>query len=432
MNIPTLPGAIAERAPPRDPATVATLARPDYRLADSLAATRGTVFLTGVQALVRLPLMQAALDRARGLETAGFVSGYRGSPLGGYDLALWKAQALLDTAHIEFLPAINEELAGTAVLGSQQVETDAERTVAGVFALWYGKGPGTDRAGDALKHGNAYGASPHGGVLVVAGDDHGCVSSSMPHQCDVAMQSWSMPLLHPGNVAEYLEFGLYGWALSRFSGNWVGFKAISEIVESGMTVDLDAVRTDFPPPPDFAPPPGGLHYRWPDLPSLVIEQRLAAKLDAVRAFAAANSIDRAICAAPHADLGIVTCGKAHFDFLEVLRRLGLTLTELQGIGAEVGIPPDRIAAAANAVGTRAVPARKPKMLLGTPRSVSRIVPIERSLNDAEWDRLVADLRHRFVTRPQASAAVRHIPGSARWCDRSGRNHSRRRWEYLRH
>jgi indolepyruvate ferredoxin oxidoreductase len=335
MNIPTLPGAIAERAPPRDPATVATLARPDYRLADSLAATRGTVFLTGVQALVRLPLMQAALDRARGLETAGFVSGYRGSPLGGYDLALWKAQALLDTAHIEFLPAINEELAGTAVLGSQQVETDPERTVAGVFALWYGKGPGTDRAGDALKHGNAYGASPHGGVLVVAGDDHGCVSSSMPHQCDLAMQSWSMPLLHPGNVAEYLEFGLYGWALSRFSGNWVGFKAISEIVESGMTVDLDAVRTDFPPPPDFAPPPGGLHYRWPDLPSLVIEQRLAAKLDAVRAFAAANSIDRAICAAPHADLGIVTCGKAHYDFLEVLRRLGLTLAELDGAGIRI-------------------------------------------------------------------------------------------------
>jgi len=312
-----------------------TLVRPDYQLADNLTASGGSVFLTGVQALVRLPLMQAELDRARGLGTAGFISGYRGSPLGGYDLALWKAGALLDAARIAFQPAINEELAGTAVLGSQQVESDPQRTVAGVFALWYGKGPGVDRAGDALKHGNAYGSSPHGGVLVVAGDDHGCVSSSMPHQSDLAMQAWSMPVLHPANVAEYLEFGLYGWALSRFSGAWVGFKAISEVVESGMTVDLDAVRSDFPPPADFVAPGGGLHYRWPDLPSLAIEQRLAAKLDAVRAFARANSIDRAITAPAAAELGIVTCGKAHYDFLEVLRRLGLTLDELEAAGIRV-------------------------------------------------------------------------------------------------
>jgi indolepyruvate ferredoxin oxidoreductase len=311
------------------------LVRPDYRLEDALRARHGTVFLTGIQALVRLPLMQAALDRARGLSTAGFVSGYRGSPLGGLDLALWKAQALLDAAHIEFLPAINEELAGTAVLGSQQVESDPQRRVTGVFAMWYGKGPGVDRAGDALKHGNAYGSSPHGGVLVVAGDDHGCVSSSMPHQSDLAMQAWGMPVLHPANVAEYLEFGLYGWALSRFSGNWVGFKAISEVVESGMTVDLDTVRHDFTAPADYTAPPGGLHYRWPDLPSLVIEERLAAKLDAVRAFARANSIDRSICAAPAADVGIITVGKAHFDFLEVLRRLGLTPADLDVAGIRV-------------------------------------------------------------------------------------------------
>ncbi len=311
------------------------LARPDYRLADNLQASAGTVFLTGIQALVRLPLMQAALDRQRRLDTAGFVSGYRGSPLGGLDLALWKAKDLIAAAGIEFLPAINEELAGTAVLGSQQVESDPERRVGGVFAMWYGKGPGLDRAGDALKHGNAYGASPHGGVLVVAGDDHGCVSSSMPHQSDLAMQAWSMPVLHPGNVAEYLEFGLYGWTLSRFSGNWVGFKAISEVVESGMTVDLDSVRTAFPPPAGLVAPEGGLHYRWPDLPSLVIEQRLAAKLDAVRAFARANSVDRWICAAPRAEVGIVTAGKAHFDFLEVLRRLGLGLADLEAAGIRI-------------------------------------------------------------------------------------------------
>ncbi len=309
--------------------------RADYRLQDSLEATRGTVFLTGIQALVRLPLMQAALDRARDLNTAGFISGYRGSPLGGYDQALWKARKQLQAAQIEFLPAINEELGGTAVLGSQQVESDPDRTVDGVFGLWYGKGPGVDRAGDALKHGNLYGSSPHGGVLVVAGDDHGCVSSSAPHQSDIAMQAWSMPVLHPGNVAEYLEFGLYGWALSRFSGNWVGFKAISEIVESGMTVNLDAVRTDFPPPPDYTPPAGGLHYRWPDLPSLALEQRLAAKLDAVRAFARHTSIDRWITQPAQARLGIATVGKAHYDFLEVLRRLDLSLDQLAAAGVRI-------------------------------------------------------------------------------------------------
>ena len=318
---------------PRHPAT--SLAHPEYRLADNLDATRGVVFLTGIQALVRLPLMQARLDAGRGLNTAGFISGYRGSPLGGYDQGLWKAHQQLADARIEFLPAINEELGGTAVLGSQQVESDPERTVDGVFAIWYGKGPGVDRAGDALKHGNAYGSSPHGGVLVVAGDDHGCVSSSMPHQSDFTMQAWSMPVLHPGNVAEYLEFGLYGWAMSRFSGNWVGFKAISEVVESGMTVDLDQVRVEFPPPDDFAPPADGLHYRWPDLPSLALEQRLARKLDAARAFARKNSIDRWIASAPAADLGIVTCGKAHYDFLEVLRRLELRLSDLEAAGIRI-------------------------------------------------------------------------------------------------
>src|SRR5476651_2005262 len=210
-----------------------------YQLTDNLNAAHGRIFLTGTQALVRLVLMQRQLDRAAGLNTAGFVSGYRGSPLGMVDQQLWKAKKLLESHDVRFLPAINEELGGTAVLGTQRVESDPERTVEGVFAMWYGKGPGVDRAGDALKHGNAYGASQHGGVLVVAGDDHGCVSSSMPHQSDAAMQSWHMPVLAPASVAEYLEFGLYGWALSRFSGNWVGFTALSEVVESGSTVDLD-------------------------------------------------------------------------------------------------------------------------------------------------------------------------------------------------
>lgn len=224
----------------------AALKNADYRLEDNLDATRGQIMLTGTQALVRIALMQRALDAARGLNTAGFISGYRGSPLGGVDQQLWKAKARLDAANIKFLPAINEELGGTAVLGTQRVEADEARTVDGVFGMWYGKGPGVDRAGDALKHGNAYGASPHGGVLVVAGDDHGCVSSSMPHQSDFTMMAWSMPVVNPADITDMLEFGLYGYALSRFSGAWVGFKAISETVESRSTVDLDAIRTDWP------------------------------------------------------------------------------------------------------------------------------------------------------------------------------------------
>ncbi|GBH25845.1 indolepyruvate ferredoxin oxidoreductase family protein [Burkholderia vietnamiensis] len=312
-----------------------TPALSDYRLTDNLTATRGRIFLTGTQALVRLLLMQRAADTAQGLNTAGFVSGYRGSPLGMVDQQLWKAKKLLDAGGVRFLPAINAELGGTAVLGTQRVEADPERTVDGVYAMWYGKGPGVDRPGDALKHGNAYGSSPHGGGRVVAGADHGCVSSSMPHQSDFAMMAWHMPIVNPSNIADMLEFGLYGWALSRYSGAWVGFKAISETVESGSTVDLDALQTQWPAPAGFAPPAGGLHNRWPDLPSLTIEARLAAKLDAVRHFARANSIDKWIAPGAHANVGIVTCGKAHLALMEALRRPDLTVGDLDAAGVRI-------------------------------------------------------------------------------------------------
>ena len=311
-----------------------TTALRDYRLADNLGADGGTVFLTGTQALVRLPLMQRARDQRAGLETAGFVSGYRGSPLGMVDQQMWKAKARLDAAGVQFLPAINEDLAATACLGTQRVALDPARQVDGVFAMWYGKGPGVDRAGDALKHGNAYGSAKTGGVLAVCGDDHGCVSSSMPHQSDLAAQAFGMPVLHPGNVAEYLEFGLYGWALSRFSGAWVAFKAISEVVESGMTVDLDAVPIDFELPVEHRPPVD-LHIRSVDLPSLAIEERIAHKLDAVRAFAKVNALDKHIVVSPRATLGIVTVGKAHYDFMEVLRRLELDPNALAAAGVRV-------------------------------------------------------------------------------------------------
>ena len=309
-----------------------------YQLTDNLVATRGQIFLTGTQALVRLPLMQRALDAQRGLNTAGFISGYRGSPLGMVDQQLWKAKKLLEANQIRFLPAINEELGGTAVLGSQRVEADPERTVDGVFAMWYGKGPGVDRAGDALKHGNAFGSSPHGGVLAVAGDDHGCVSSSMPHQSDHAFMAWQMPIVNPANLADMLEFGLYGWALSRFSGAWVGFKAISETVESGATVNLDTLKLDWDVAQameGYVGRAGGLHNRWPDLPSLEIEARMAAKLDAVRHFARRLSIDRWIAPSPQANVGIVTCGKAHLDLMEALRRLDLSVADLEQAGVRI-------------------------------------------------------------------------------------------------
>jgi len=305
----------------------------DYALSDRYSRRSGRVLLTGTQALVRILLDQHDRDRADGIGTAGFVSGYRGSPLGGVDLELWRAKALLAERRIEFLPAINEDLAATAMLGSQQVETDPRREVDGVFGLWYGKGPGVDRSGDALKHGNAYGASPHGGVLVVAGDDHGCVSSSMPHQSDVAFMAWFMPTLSPSNVAEYLAFGEYGYALSRFSGMWVGFKAISETVESCASIELRPRRVFNAP--EFAPPPDGLHYRWPDLPGPQIEARLQFKKDAVLAFAAANPIDRHIYDIPHASYGIVTSGKAHLDLMEALRLLGLHESECRRLGIDI-------------------------------------------------------------------------------------------------
>lgn len=306
----------------------------NYELDDRYRRESGRVFLTGTQALVRIALMQRTMDKAAGLNTAGFISGYRGSPLGSVDLELWRAKSFLNESNIEFLPAVNEDLAATAVLGSQQVETDPDREVDGVFGIWYGKGPGVDRAGDALKHGNAYGSSPTGGVLVIAGDDHGCVSSSMPHQSDVAFMTFMMPNLNPSSVAEYLEFGLYGLALSRYTGTWVGFKAISETVESAMSIELPPYP-QFVIPKDFEMPADGLHYRWPDFPGPQIEERLETKKAATLAFAAANPIDRKIFNVPNARFGIVTTGKAHLDLMEALRLIGIDSSNAEKVSIDV-------------------------------------------------------------------------------------------------
>ena len=303
-----------------------------YTLDDKYTQSSGRIFLTGTQALVRIALDQSRRDQSAGLNTAGFISGYRGSPLGSYDLELWRAKDHIKAANIDFLPAVNEDLAATAILGTQQVESDPDKTVDGVFGIWYGKGPGIDRAGDALKHGNAYGSSPHGGVLVIAGDDHGCVSSSMGHQSDVAFMTFFMPILNPATIEEYLGYGEYGFALSRYSGMWVGFKAVSETVEAASSVNIPAPRK-FKKPSHKAPATG-LHYRWPDLPGPQIEERLAAKKRAVIAFVQANPIDK-ILYQHKASYGIVTTGKGHLDTMEALRLLGLTETACKKLGIDI-------------------------------------------------------------------------------------------------
>ena len=313
-------------------ATESTLAN-HQSLNDRYTVTTGRVFLTGTQALIRAVIEQAQRDKRAGLNTAGLISGYRGSPLGGVDLELWRQALMLKENHIEFLPAINEDLGATAILGSQQVESTAVKNVDGVFGFWYGKGPGVDRAGDALKHGNAYGSSPTGGVLVVAGDDHGCVSSSMPHQSDVAFMSWFMPVLSPSNVEEYLTFVEYGYALSRFSGMWIGLKVVSETVESAATVNLKEDRVFIDP--IFDTPTTGLHYRWPDLPGPQIEERMEHKKEAVIAFAQANPIDRTIYRIEDSVFGFVTSGKAHLDVMEALRLLSIDESVCKRLGVDI-------------------------------------------------------------------------------------------------
>jgi len=307
----------------------------DVTLQDKYIKPSGRIYLSGVQALVRLPLLQRARDRAAGLNTGGFISGYRGSPLGMYDNALWSAKAHLAEENIQFQPGLNEDLAATSVWGSQQVGLFPGATVQGVFGIWYGKGPGVDRSADALKHANAAGTSRYGGVLALAGDDHGCQSSTLAHQSEQIFQAAMMPILNPATVQEYLDFGIYGIALSRYSGCWIGFKAISETAESSASITVDPHRMQFVDPTDFEMPPGGLHIRWPD-PSLEAERRLhSPKMQAVAAFARANPIDRITLDAPAPRLGILTTGKAYLDVRQALADLGLSDEACAALGIRI-------------------------------------------------------------------------------------------------
>jgi indolepyruvate ferredoxin oxidoreductase len=302
-------------------------------LDDKYVLDRGRVYLTGTQALVRLPMMQRQRDVAAGLNTGCFISGYRGSPLGGLDQALWGARRFLERNHIRFQPAINEELGATAIWGSQQLGLFPGAKYDGVFAMWYAKGPGVDRSGDALKHGNSAGSAPHGGVLLLAGDDHTCKSSTLAHQSEYAFMDACIPVLNPSGVQEILDLGLYGWAMSRYSGCWIAFKTIAETVDSSASVDIAPERTRIVSPDDFEMPLGGLNIRWPDQP-LEQEYRLHKyKLYAALGFARANRLDRIVIDSPSPRFGIVTTGKSYLDVRQALDDLGID----EAHAAEIGI-----------------------------------------------------------------------------------------------
>src|SRR6201987_581985 len=252
------------------------------------------IYLSGPQARVRLPMLQRERDRAAGLNTGGFISGYRGSPLGMYDHAPWRAKNFFEKQEIHFVSGLNEDLAATAVWGSQQVGLFPGAKVDGVFGIWYGKGPGVDRSVDVLKHANSAGSSKNGGVLALAGDDHGCQSSTLAHQSEQVFAAALMPIFNPSTLQEYLDLGILGFALSRYSGCWIGFKAIGETVESSASIYSDVDRVQVMLPDDFELPPGGLNIRWPD-PPLEAEKRLfGPKLEAAKAFVRANQLDKIV------------------------------------------------------------------------------------------------------------------------------------------
>jgi indolepyruvate ferredoxin oxidoreductase len=306
-------------------------------LDDKYSKVSGRIYISGVHALVRLPLVQRLRDLAEGLNTGGFISGYRGSPLALYDEALWKAQAHLDAHHVKFQPGVNEDLAATAVWGSQQLTLLGDAAYDGVFALWYGKGPGVDRCGDVFKHMNYAGTSRHGGVLLVAADDHEGHSSTLPHQSEHAFSAAMIPVLYPSNVEDYVTLGLHGWAMSRFSGCAVGFKAVADTVESSATIDADPFGTTTLFPTDFVMPPGGLNARlFKDTVAVRGRAQEALmhdyKIFAALAYARLNKLNRVTIDSPRARFGIVASGKSYVDVVEALDELGIDETVAQQIG----------------------------------------------------------------------------------------------------
>ncbi len=304
-------------------------------LDDKYVLETGRVYLTGTQALVRLPMMQRQRDLAAGLNTAGYISGYRGSPLGGFDQALWQAKRFIKKNHIEFQPGTNEDLAATALWGTQQIHLYPGARYDGVFGMWYGKGPGVDRSGDVFKHASYAGTSRHGGVVALAGDDHMAKSSTTAHQSEPAFMAAGIPVIHPASVQEYLDWGLHAFAMSRYSGLWVAFKVLSETVDSSASVHVDPHRLEIHTPTDFILPPDGVHIRWPD-DWLGQERRVVTqKIPAALAYWRANRLDKVMMGRPDARFGIVTVGKSYLDVRQALDELGLDEAEAERLGLAI-------------------------------------------------------------------------------------------------
>ena len=306
-------------------------------LDDKYTLQTGAAFMTGTQALVRLPMLQREIDALRGKNTAGFISGYRGSPLGSYDQSLAKAKKHLKEHHIVFQPGVNEDLAATSIWGTQQVNMFAGARYDGVFGIWYGKGPGVDRSGDVFKHANMAGTSPWGGVLALAGDDHGAKSSTTAHQSEQILIACSTPVFYPASVQDILDFGLHGFAMSRYASLWSGIKCVTDIVESGATVELGADRFAPVIPADFVLPPDGLSIRFNYIDFIGEEARLLNfKLPAVKAYVRANKLNQVLWregAGVRPKLGIASAGKAYADTRQALADLGID----QKMAADLGI-----------------------------------------------------------------------------------------------
>jgi len=307
------------------------MSQQDVRLSDRFDLKKSPVLLNGTQALVRLMLIQRARDAAAGLDTAGYVTGYRGSPLGAVDMQMARARRELEAAQVLFQPGLNEDLAATALWGTQQAELRGEGRHQGVFGLWYGKGPGVDRSGDVMRHANMAGTSPFGGVIMAMGDDHTGESSTTLHQSDWAMVDAYMPVLSPAGVQEILDFGVFGYALSRFSGLWVGLKLMKDTVEATAVVDGRPDRMAFVTP-DFAMPPGGLSIRLQDTPNAQEARIIDYKRFAAEAFGHANRIDRPHWGDAGARIGFVAAGKNWLDLVHALDLLGIDEGEARRLG----------------------------------------------------------------------------------------------------
>ncbi|WP_410217566.1 indolepyruvate ferredoxin oxidoreductase family protein [Paracoccus sp. (in: a-proteobacteria)] len=308
------------------------MSKQEFSLADRFDLSKSHVLLNGTQALVRLMLMQSARDKAAGLDTAGLVTGYRGSPLGGVDLQMMREAKRLADAQVRFQPGLNEDLAATAIWGSQQAELRGEGRHDGVFALWYGKGPGVDRTGDVMRHANMAGSSRHGGVVMAMGDDHTGESSTVLHQSDWAMIDAYIPVLSPAGVQEILDYGLYGFALSRYAGVWTGLKTMKDTVEATSVVNGDPQRLTFTMPRDFPMPEGGLNIRLGDTPVAQEARMIDHKRWAAEAFSRANRIDHRVWGKPAAKIGFVAAGKNWLDLVHALSLLGITEAEAERLG----------------------------------------------------------------------------------------------------